>query len=284
MHLTAIHRTIYEYPSPAIESHNELRLMPLSDSSQRCLDFVLEVQPPTNVYSYSVPGGIVHHFTIRGPHRRLEIKATAQVETFLSNPFEGLSLGDANWKFYEDDAVRQAFVEFLSPSPYVDQVGETRQIARREWSAGKGVVDYVLDLNARINSILEYDADVTHVHTTVSDVLRQRAGVCQDFAHLMIACCRSIGIPARYVSGYLYEGEGMRGELATHAWVECLMPDFRWIAFDPTNNILANDHHIRVHVGRDYSEVSPAHGIFLGAPATKLDVSVRVERAAATVA
>ena len=138
---------------------------------------------------------------------------------------------------------------------------------------------YAIDLGERIHDLLAYDADATHVHTPLSYVIEHRAGVCQDFAHLMLACLRAKCVPARYVSGYLYSGgEGLRGDEATHAWVECVLPDGRWLGLDPTNRCLANDHHIRVHTGRDYDEVPPTRGIYTGPQAERLEVEVSVVR------
>jgi transglutaminase-like putative cysteine protease len=138
---------------------------------------------------------------------------------------------------------------------------------------------FMLGLSQYLFENLVYDSDVTHVHTTVDEVLSLKAGVCQDFAHVMIACCRSIGVPARYVSGYLHSsrGSGIRGHEAMHAWVECPLPKGRWLAIDPTNNLLANDHHIRVHTGRDYADITPLKGLYKGTSAQKLEVEIRVE-------
>jgi transglutaminase-like putative cysteine protease len=146
--------------------------------------------------------------------------------------------------------------------------------------AGEAVVDFLLKLSRHLFESFSYDPDVTHVHSTVDEVLELGAGVCQDFAHVMIGCCRTQGIPARYVSGYLYsqQGSDMRGNEAMHAWVECALPDGRWLALDPTNNLLANDLYVRVHVGRDYSEVAPTRGVYMGTPAQSLEVTLSVER------
>ena len=278
MLLQAVHRTSYVYRTPAVESHNEVRLRPLTDDVQRCVSFRLDVSPRTNVYSYHDVGGDVHHFSLRDPHNSLDIVASATVETFLSDPFSGLNLMESDWDFYSQESVRQSAIEFLSPSPFVPALEQALTIAREVRKRGMSVARFLVDLTHYLNRTLIYDPDATHVHSTLLDVLSLGAGVCQDFAHLAIACCRSQGIPARYVSGYLYGGSGshVRGELATHAWFECLMPDGRWLALDPTNDLLANDHYIRVHLGRDYSDVSPTRGIYVGTPASKLDVGVLV--------
>lgn len=279
MLLRLTHRTEYRYGYPAQDSHNELRLMPLNDANQRCVEFAVRTNPEVNVYSYEEPGGTVHHFGVRSPHRRLEIVAEATVETLLTNPFDGLDMMGRNWAFYSDPKTQAAFTEYLVPSPYVTDHPVARAIGGEVRAASDGtVVGFLLALNHAINERMDYDQDVTHVHSTLDEVVRLKAGVCQDFTHLMLACARSQGIPCRYVSGYLYVGQasGMRGEQATHAWLECRLPDGRWLALDPTNNLLANDRYIRVHTGRDYSEVAPTRGIYVGVAAESLEVSVRV--------
>lgn len=276
MILEAVHRTRYVYPSPAIDSYNELRLMPLSDTSQTCLDFRLDVSPKAPVFSYRDIGGIVHHFGLREPHESLEIVATARVRTLRENPYEGLDLNRDDWSFYESDWARQANTEYLVESPYVRVVPEIVALSDEARKESTSIVRFLLAINERVNQLLTYDADVTHVHSTVQEVLDLGAGVCQDYAHVMIACCRAQGIPTRYVSGYLYGGDGIRGEAATHAWLECRLPDGSWLALDPTNNLLANQHHIRVHTGRDYGDVAPTRGIYLGPPASLLEVNVGV--------
>lgn len=276
MILEATHRTRYVYPSPSRESHNEVRLMPLTDESQTCLLFSLDVRPGTPVFSYKNPGGTVHHFGVREPHETLEVVATACVETLRKNPYEGLDLLGEDWSFYASEEARQAHAEFLCDSPYVNLSKATERITAPLRQSTASVAGFLIQVNAHIHDLLVYDTEATHVHSTVDEVMSKRAGVCQDYAHLMIACCRSQGIPTRYVSGYLYGGEGIRGEQATHAWIDCLLPDGRWLSLDPTNNILAHDHHIRVHTGRDYTDVAPARGVYVGPPASVMDVSVTV--------
>ena len=278
MILHAVHRTRYEYPFPSVESHNEVRLMPLSDACQTCLDFQLEVTPRTKVFCYDDVGGTVHNFSVRDAHSILEVVATATVETLLSDPFSGLDLMTDDWGSYREEALRQANVEYLVETrytPFLDEVGKIVELVR---TPTMSVARFLIELNGFLNKYLSYDPDATHVYSTLEEVVKARAGVCQDFAHLALACARYVGIPSKYVSGYLYGGPGsyLRGELATHAWFECLMPDGRWLALDPTNNLVASDHYIRVHTGRDYSDVAPTRGIYIGGPTSKLEVSVKV--------
>ncbi len=276
MILRALHRTTYRYPFASRESHNEVRLRPLDDANQRCLAFDLRIEPAAKVFSYVEQGGTVHHFVVRTPHTELTIRAEATIETALENPFLGVNLVENDWTALAPLVDR--FPEFLASTPRVPILDAARELAESV-PVRASVAQYAIDLGERIHDLLGYDPDATHVHTPLSYVIEHRAGVCQDFAHLMLACLRAQCIPARYVSGYLYSGsENLRGDEATHAWVECVLPDGRWLGLDPTNRCLANDHHIRVHTGRDYDEVPPTRGIYTGPAAERLEVSVSVTR------
>jgi len=282
MILQATHHTRYEYPYPAQHSQNELRLMPLSGPTQRCLSFTLEVSPPTPIFSYEDFGGTVHHFGVLEPHRALDIVAHATVEMIDVKPLEGVNLITPDWDFYAQVETHQNYAEYLGDSPYVHLARGAARLAEDVRNEGESVGTFLLNLNRYLYRFIDYDSKATNIHTTIEEVLELRAGVCQDYAHLMIACCRSQGIPTRYVSGYLYGGPGIRGEMGTHAWVECLLPNGEWLALDPTNNLLANDHHIRMHIGRDYGEVSPTRGVYVGPMANLLHVGVSVVEAAPT--
>lgn len=251
--------------------------MPLDSVDQLCLEFVLTVTPPAKVFDYSEPGGPVHHFSLLQEHQSLTITAKAAVETHQANPFTGLNLNETDWA--DLPFASSLGSEFLLPTDYVPHLDEARDLAAQVGNT-PSVASWVIQLGEAIHDLLDYDPDATHVHSTLPEVLTKRAGVCQDFAHLMLGCCRVKGIPARYVSGYLYVGEDehLRGNQASHAWVECLLPDGRWLGVDPTNKQLANDHYIRVHTGRDYNDVTPIRGVYTGFPAESLKVSVTVTR------
>ena len=153
-----------------------------------------------------------------------------------------------------------------------------RKVARRK--AGASAAAFLITLTGLLGRLLTYEAGVTDVHTKLEQFLNDRRGVCQDFAHLMLAVCRSRNIPARYVSGYVYRGSDeptTHAEQATHAWVECLLPDGRWRGFDPTNNLLANDHYVKAHIGRDYTDVVPTRGVYRGSAKHELQVEVRIQ-------
>lgn len=277
MILFAVHRTTYRYPRPSRDSHNEVRLMPIDGREQLCFRFDLEVSPRVPVDSYEEPGGAVHHFHVPGEHCTLEIEARSVVRTYGDNPFQGLNLLQPDWSGLA--ALASQAAEFLQPTRSTPHCELVRELAESV-PAGGSVARYAIDLGEALHDLLAYDPDATHVHTTLMEVLEGRAGVCQDFAHVMLAALRCKGIPARYVSGYLYVGEpgSLRGEQAMHAWVDALMPDGRWLSLDPTNRQLANNQYIRVHTGVDYHEVAPTRGVYFGPPAEALEVGVQVWR------
>jgi len=300
--LRIFHTTRYVYPIQASESHNEVRLMPLSDDDQTCLDFRLKLTPEARVFAYDLPSGRVHYFDTRLRHSELAIQAESLVITHRQNPFRFLpSGGDAeDGEFYRRESVRQDYAEFLTGTDRVQLYPEVDRIAAvaRKQASGAGTVPFLMALTRQLYRVLAYAPGSTSVNTTILHVLEHREGVCQDFAHLMLAICRRQGIPARYVSGYLYTGEdhpaeqgdgtaagaskdpeaphGLVSGNAMHAWVECLLPDNRWHGFDPTNNLLTNDYYVKVHTGRDYGDVPPVRGVYRGPFAHTLEVSVRV--------
>jgi len=206
--LRVYHRTRYTYPTPAKESHNEARLMPLSDEDQTCLDFRLSTTPPTRVFAYDLPTGRVHHFHLRPPHTELTIHAESLVVTHRRDPFQGLQLATDDSAFYNLEAVRQRYYEYLAPTDRVHLHPETDRIAVvAHKQTGASTASFLIALTRLLYRVLSYTPGATNVNSTIQHVLEHKSGVCQDFAHLMLAICRRQGIPARYVSGYLYTGE-----------------------------------------------------------------------------
>ena len=281
MILKTTHRTAYHYTWPSVDSHNEVRLHPLTDEFQTCRAFNLSITPTAFVSHFSEPGGVVEVFSVTAPHNELVILGEAEVETLTGDPFEDVDFLTDDWAFYAREEVKERFAEFLAPSHYTQPNSGVTEMANQLLAGPRGsAAQFLLNLNSTIHDALNYVPGATDVHSKLEEILQLKAGVCQDFAHLMIACCRTAGIPARYVSGYLYCGghPELRGNQATHAWLECPMPSGRWLAFDPTNNLLANDRYVRVHVGRDYADVTPTRGVYIGAPGAGLEVSVQVDR------
>ncbi len=279
MLLQASHTTTHLYAGPVVESHNEVRLAPSSDRHQRVIEFSIVVSPDAEVFEYDTLSGRVHHFGIRQPHESLVVSARCTVECLNQNPFETLDMLSEDVDFYALEGVKQSFAEYLAASPFVPLTDGLRQLAAEApLKQTRNASERIRGIKQWVYRELDYIQGVTDVTSTASEVAMHRAGVCQDYAHLMLALARCQGIPSRYVSGYLYAGsdQSLRGDQATHAWVECLLPDGTWLGVDPTNGMLTNDHYIRVHTGVDYSEALPSKGTYVGPKTTSLEVSVEV--------
>lgn len=282
MQLCTRHRTHYQYVGQSSSSHNEIRLKPLTNDDQRCLEYKVTISPKTNVFEYETIGGFVNHFAVNEPHGELDVVAESVVETLDRNPFESLDLVANDLDWYLDKPRRQEYAEFLAESPFVQFLPEVEAMTTAGLAECSGnTATFLLNLKAQIFNDFAYQPNVTSVHSLLDEVLSLKAGVCQDFSHLMIACCRQAGIPARYVSGYLYLGvnhELLGGTEATHAWIEALVPSGQWIAIDPTNDILVDERYIKVHVGRDYSDVTPVKGVYTGFGTESMTVTVAVQQ------
>lgn len=254
---------------------------PRSDSSQHCLSFSLSVSPRCRVFSYRDHlGNNVQHFDIPGEHNQLVIVAESVVEQQVQPDIPHFLSPDA-WQALDELIDSGDYWEMLLPSafaletPAVTLLATQMGVSRRD-----DPLMLVRELNQRLYDYFEYEPRSTRVDSPIDEAIVSGKGVCQDFAHTMIALLRSVRIPARYVSGYLYrsrEDHDRSTPDATHAWVEALLPHLGWVGFDPTNNLIAHRRHIRTAVGRDYADVPPTHGVFRGATASELYVAVHVE-------
>jgi transglutaminase-like putative cysteine protease len=279
------HLTKFRYASAVSESIMELRMQPRSEGPQRCLHFALNVAPRTRVQSYrDYLGNVVHHFDVPSPHRLLTITAEAMVDIAPRQTLPD-ALGDNAWR--ELDALPEAgdYWEMLAPShfahwtPLMEDFANELKVPHQDEARLHDPLQLLRDLNSIVNREIAYMPKSTRVDSPVDDALAQRQGVCQDYAHIMIALVRRMGIPCRYVSGYLFhrEGENTRSaQGATHAWIEAYLPGLGWTGFDPTNNVMAEESHVRTAVGRDYLDVPPTRGVFKGDAASELTVAVRV--------
>lgn len=275
MNIRVYHSTAYTYSDPAYDSFNELRLRPADDYRQTLRTFDLEVTPRVSLRSrHDGFGNVVHTFHLPGPHGRLEVQASSNVVTYaipmpISVRAEVLP------------GLKERFFEYLSPSARVP--------LDRDWLAIFGalplraeqdLVSYANDLTRYLFGRFRYRTDATDVNTPLADFARTGDGVCQDYSHAMLAICRSVGIPARYVSGYVHsqpEGlEPLQGSEGSHAWVELFLPGSGWVGFDPTNGCLLTEGHVKIGVGRDYDDVPPVKGLRRGGGSSKLFVDVRV--------
>jgi transglutaminase-like putative cysteine protease len=284
------HVTEYHYAGPVRESVMELWMQPQKGGSQRLVSFELDVDPPARLFSYADSfGNAVYHFDVPQPHTALRIEARAAVETAprLDMPDE-LDYGE--W-----DRLRSSFVltecfEFLRPYGYAVETPALHAFIEQ-----RGLNDLrrfdpltaVRRLNEAVYDAFEYVPGATEADSPIDHALETHKGVCQDFSHIMLTVCRNWGIPARYVSGYLFTDrtEGDRSDPdATHAWVEVFLPSLRWVGLDPTNNMLAGERHVSVAMGRDYADVPPSRGVYKGDEDSQLVVGVSVRRARAATA
>ena len=281
------HTTTYDYRSPVTVAHHLLRLAPRRLRRQVRLAHELDLQPvPSSLNSHTDYFGNETAFVVfEGAHRQMRVTARSRVAvgaTFIPDAAEtpawesvrNLCRADLSAQVLEAG-------EFTFGSPLVPLDTPFTDYARESFPAGRNLLDAVLDLTARIHRDFKFDPTATTVATPLAQMLEQRRGVCQDFAHLQIACLRSLGLPARYVSGYLETvpppGQPkLLGADASHAWVSFFCPGLGWIDVDPTNNLLPSIQHITLGWGRDYGDVSPIRGVLVGGEEQTLKVAVDV--------
>ena len=259
----------------------ETRMHPRTDQNQHCLTFSLSVSPRCRVFSYrDHQGNTVQHFDIPGEHNQLVIIAESVVELQPQVEIPEFLSPDA-WGALDEMIDAGDYWEMLLPSTFAVESPALLELAGSLGATRRDdPLQVAQELNRRLYEYFEYVPRSTRVDSPIDEAINSRKGVCQDFAHTLIALLRHTRIPARYVSGYLYRGREDKDRStpdATHAWVEALMPHFGWVGFDPTNNLVAHHRHIRAAVGRDYADVPPTHGIFRGQTASELYVAVQVE-------
>ena len=282
------HTTTYDYADVVPVCHNLVHLIPRSLPQQNVEQSELTVEPKTSHRSRRLDyfGNVVDYLQIEEPHRRLRItsKSTIQVneripspETFIDPPWERV----ASLITTEKDPLWYEAFQYALPSPRISPLAEAVRYARPSFPAGRGLVEAATDLMRRIHRDFEFDDKASDVLTPTAEIFRKRRGVCQDFAHLQIACFRSLGLAARYVSGYLrtYPPPGkprLVGADASHAWVSLFVGPNYWIELDPTNDKIPSTDHVVIAYGRDFADVSPIDGVFIGGGEHKLSVSVDV--------
>lgn len=279
MKFSVLHSTCYRYTSPVWDSFNDAHLCPVSDDFQHCESFELRITPqsPSVLRRLDFYTNQVHYFEVTEAHESLLVEAHSVVETFedtrdfsMSSSFGALSGLRRNECYYD----------FLAASPRVSLSTMIIHEARALVDTAGEVQTEVERITAFIHENFIYAPGSTQVESPLVEVLQQRRGVCQDFAHLMIAFCRVVGIPARYVSGYFYVATPVIGSVesnyASHAWVECYLPGIGWAGYDPTHNRRVSAYYIKVAAGRDYADVRPLAGTYRGQAVAAMDVWVRV--------
>lgn len=276
--MRVVHATGYAYKSPVTASFNEARLTPRSDSRQNVILNRVETVPATRSYRYvDYWGTAVTSFDLHAPHTELEVTSSSVVETEVGEmPEESVS-----WEDLRAEAVIDKFDELLSPTDYTPASKRIHRVGQRIAKEYEPQ-DAVVAAANWVHSELDYVPGTTGVHSSGLDALREGKGVCQDFAHLTLILLRSMGIPARYVSGYLHPkrkavvGDTIDGQ--SHAWVQAWTGG--WWNYDPTNDTDINEQYITVGMGRDYADVAPLKGIYSGEGSTDLDVVVEITRLA----
>lgn len=277
------HVTRHRYENPVSESVMEVRKCPLSEGQQRCLNFTLSVNPGATIFSLQEKiGNTVHHFDIPQPHSQISITAEALVELKEFPPLPA-SLPLESWQQLKDESGGFEFLDYLLPSPLIRPsplLGEFYEKVGPK--PEEDPLTFLLRLQNEIATSFSYVPRRTQVDSPIDIALEAQEGVCQDFAHIMVGVARLAEIPSRYVSGYLYhraDGSDRSRRDATHAWMEAYLPGLGWVGFDPTNNILAQERHIRTCLGRDYRDVPPTRGVYRGQSASELSVAVQVHPA-----
>ncbi len=273
------HVTRFDYAFPVTQAHSEIRKTPVDTDLQKVISNTVTVLPEGGMSCHwDHFGNVVYHHNLLEPHDFSEIVSESLVET-TNAVFSSVPHPDPR-------PHHQRWAEFIAWSPGVPVLDEYRQVDHRVDLSldGDGFTGALVELAHYFFNRFRYDPDVTHVHSSPKVLFERGGGVCQDLAHAMIGVLRLSGIPARYVSGYIYdpkqdeEGQHLRGALATHAWVQVWHPELGWVGIDPTNNKLVDWQYSLIAVGRDYFDVQPVRGVFMGSGEQKLTVSVSVSR------
>jgi transglutaminase-like putative cysteine protease len=276
------HFTRYRYSHYVWQSMMEVRMHPRSEGTQRCFVFQLSVNPRARIFGYTdFYGNLVHHFDLPSRHGQLTIITDALVN-IDGQPSVPEVMEYEGWRDLEALVEKNDYWDMLMPSHFARSSPELEAFAGEIGATernGRSPLAFLRDIASGVHRSFSYVKKSTAVNSPIEDALRSRQGVCQDFAHIMIALVRNAGIPCRYVSGYLYhssENSHPSADGATHAWVEALLPSIGWVGFDPTINRLAGEKHIRTAIGRDYADVPPTMGVMKGKADTQLQVRVRV--------
>ncbi len=281
------HATAYDYTHSVSLSHHLMRLTPRELPHQRCLHHAVEIHPPpaVSVRHGDYFGNSVTFVTIEGPHQTLTVKSTSQVSVVRPRlPEAGETLAWGTVREFSRGRQMGASLEaseFIFDSPYVKTAEDFAAYAAPSFPKDRPIFEAVLDLTGRIHRDFKFDPKATTLATPLEEVFKNRRGVCQDFAQLEIACLRSLGLPARYVSGYLETDPPpgkprLVGADASHAWISFYCHGIGWVDVDPTNNVVPSTRHIAVAYGRDYHDVSPIRGVILGTGEHTLEVAVDV--------
>jgi transglutaminase-like putative cysteine protease len=269
MRIRIVHDTVYRYENPAASVIQTLRLTPRNYDGQYVESWRIDVSADCRLGAHEDAfGNLAHTFTIDGPLDELTVHVAGEVDTIDMN------------------GVVSGAIERFPPSLFLRETPLTRLdqaiadlATQTKAASGQDTLALLHALMARLNREITFDTDHTHAATTASEAFALKRGVCQDLTHIFIAAARSLGVPARYVSGYFHRADGVSEQDAGHAWAEAYVPDLGWVAFDPTNKISATDAHLRVAIGLDYLSAAPVRGARSGGAGEALQVRIHVDQA-----
>lgn len=279
MNLSICHTTRYRYEQDVIDSVNELRIQPISDFLQKCTAFQINLQPSTACSHYlDFYNNQVNVFEVSHPHRTLTIEACSEIETQPDSrpqPSQHITLDALQAHPSYDD-----YYEFLIDSTYIHVSPAIWRQAIDITENKTDLVESIMHLMHWVYQHFEYNKSATHVGTNAEQAFALRKGVCQDYAHVLIALGRALNIPFRYVSGYFWTAdiENDPSSGASHAWTEAYIPDFGWLALDPTHNRLVDERYVKIAIGRDYNDARPISGTYRGTPNREMEVTVTVKQ------
>lgn len=272
------HLTKYTYTTAAVDSANEIMLYPINDDLQEVLSHQVIITGNPEVYIHKdYYGNSVGSFSFAEPHLQLLIDSHLEVETKKASHVVNDQPADEQWKLLYAVSHQVPYIDFLKQETF-QAIPEVMALIDSIKKANATPLQAAVNLSEYVFNHFSYIKGVTTVETTLDEIWELKSGVCQDFAHMLLVMLRQLFIPARYVSGYVCPNKnGMRGEGATHAWVEAWIPETGWVGIDPTNNCLVNDLHVRLAIGRSFSDCSPVKGTYKGAADHTLEVAVSVE-------
>lgn len=290
MHYKVTHATVYQYNEPVSLCHNLALLKPKSTATQICHETQLDITPlPDIINEYEdFFGNKVTYFAIQQEHKKLVVTVTSFIENTNTkniqfNFFESVAWEEAKKQIADPIPDNAEIRQYIAETPMTAFNDDIKEYALASFTRGRALFEGANDLMQRIYTDFRYTPGFTTIATPVAEVMKRRKGVCQDFAHLAIACIRSLGLPARYVSGYIETipedgAPKLTGADASHAWFSIFIPGTGWVDFDPTNNQIPSFQHITIAWGRDYTDVTPLKGVILSSGKHKLEVVVNVAR------
>jgi transglutaminase-like putative cysteine protease len=270
------HITHYQYDRPVKESVNQIRIFPVEDAHQKLANFELNItgKPKVDVYT-DYFGNKVGDFTVLQPHTTLSIDSRLTVSIAEPNPEQGYPR--LLWGQLEQHLQNDVLLLGLAHAEQIEHQKKIDDIIADLNAASLSVHDAAVACNRFVFDNFQYQKGITTIQTTVDEILSHRSGVCQDFAHVLLQMLRTLGLPARYVSGYICPNKsGLRGEGATHAWVEYFLPGMDWVGLDPTNNIIVGGRHVKLGTGYNFTDCSPVKGTFKGIAKQTLSIFVSV--------